>query len=228
MQDGIKITSWKTPFEPKGTAVVFDIFRCSTTIHCLAHRNPKKLWVASSLKAIREAEPKKLENMHVYSELSQEVICKHRYDNSPELAAHMELAEEIAVATTSGTPAMFAAKGFTKVYVGSFVNFSALVAALKEVSGPITLIPARLPSYDPPHIEDDIAAEAVRDAILGDENAGAEAIKRIRATGRVEELTEKLATGHLDTEIALDLDRFPKQVLSLKFTESPFLAEVVK
>jgi phosphosulfolactate phosphohydrolase-like enzyme len=224
----IQIRSWTETLEPRGVAVVFDIFRCSTTIHCLAARAAEQLWVAPALKTVKTVDPMAFKNMHVFSELRQEVDCAHRYDNSPELAEHVPLGQAQVVATTSGTPAMFAARGFKEVYVGSLVNFSALVRLLKQLGEHVTLIPARMPAFDPPHVEDDIAAEAMHDALLGDETAGERAAKLIRATGRVEELTKKLATGHLDTEISLHVDRFPSQIVSLAFSSSPVLAKVIK
>ncbi len=224
----IRIQSWMEPFRSDGIAVVFDVFRCSTTVHCLAARNPGCLWVAPALKTVKSIDPNAFKAMHVFSELHQEVDCAHRFDNSPDLAEHVPLGNEQVVATTAGTPAMFAARNFEEVYVGSLVNFSALVKRLKDIDKPITLVPARLHSFDPPHVEDDIAAEAMHDALLGDREAGHRAAKLIRATGRVEELTKKLATGHRDTEISLDVDRFPNQIVSVSFSESPILAKVVK
>jgi phosphosulfolactate phosphohydrolase-like enzyme len=135
------------------------------------------------------------------------------------------------VATTTGTPAMFAAKKFEKVYVGSFVNFSALVAALSSYEGAITLIPAAVPDWE--HVEDEIACQTVATALEGFSNMPefvrecAESGKaRILASPRPSILAGKLVTGVEDVEIALEIDRV-SQVLSLRFDDS-VLAEVKK
>ena len=126
---------------------------------------------------------------------------------------------------------MFAAYKFRKVFVGSFVNFSALVKSLSEFDGPITLIPAAVPDWQ--HVEDEIACQSVATALEGFANIPdfvrqcAESGKeRILASHRPGHLAGKLTTGTDDVRIALEIDRFP-QLLSLKFDGS-LLAEVVK
>jgi phosphosulfolactate phosphohydrolase-like enzyme len=214
-----------------GAAVVFDIFRCCTTIHCLKTLGRGPLFVAPSLK---EAAPdSRIREMRVFSELSQPVDCRERFDNSPLSASTTDWVEgrPALVATTTGTPAMFAARHFEKVFVGSFVSFSALVARLSAFEGPITLIPAAVPEWQ--HVEDEIACQAVATALEGFSNmpdfvrqcaeAGRE---RILASHRPTHLAGKLVTGAEDVRIALEIDRCP-QVLSIEFDDSP-LAEVRK
>ncbi len=231
-QSRISIRSWLEPFPSfEGVAVVFDIFRCSTTVHCLASRGEGPLFVAPSLK--EAASDDRVRDMRVFSELSQPVDCKERFDNSPLHAStkSWENGRPALVATTTGTPAMFAAYKFEKVFVGSFVNFSSLVRELAAFDGPITLIPAAVPEWL--HVEDEIACQSVATALEGFANIPdfvrqcAEAGKeRILASPRPVHLAGKLATGTDDVRIALEIDRFP-QLLSLKFDGS-LLAEVVK
>jgi phosphosulfolactate phosphohydrolase-like enzyme len=226
----ISIRTWVEPFPShEGLAVVFDVFRCSTTIHSLFSRGIGPVFVASSLKEVKEEA--RLRGMRVFSELSQPVESLARFDNSPHhaLGTDWDPAHSALVATTTGTPAMFAARKFERVYVGSLVNFSALVAHLSSLNKPITLIPATFP--DAKHVEDDITAQAMATALEGFANmpefvhqCGMQAREQILACGRVEHLREKLPTGAEDTEIALSLDRFP-QVLYLDF-QGPFFAEV--
>jgi phosphosulfolactate phosphohydrolase-like enzyme len=214
----------------EGVAVVFDIFRCSTTIHCLAARAAGLLYVAPSLKEVA-GEPR-VREMRVFSELSQPVDCLERFDNSPLQASNTpwKIGAASLVATTTGTPAMFAARSFKKVYVGSFVNFSALVRALAEFEGPITLIPAAVPDWQ--HVEDEIACQAVATALEGFTNipefvreCAESALVRIAASPRPALLSKKLATGTDDVKIALDVDRVGDQLLALHFVDSLF-AEV--
>ena len=233
MNGKLSIRSWLEPFAaPAGVAVVFDIFRCSTTIHCLAQRNEGALFVAPSLKEV--AGDERVRAMRVFSELSQPVECRERNDNSPLRASETPWppSTPALVATTTGTPAMFAARGFEKVYVGSLVNFSALVATLSAYRGPITLIPAAVPEWS--HVEDEIACQAVATALEGFSNlpefvreCAARARERILASSRPEVLTRKIVTGADDVRISLEIDRVGDQVLSLNFLD-PLFAEVRK
>lgn len=225
----IEIRSWLEPFpSTKGYAVVFDVFRCSTTIHTLLHQNPG-VWVAPSLKSVQENP--RIREMRVFSELSQPVECLERYDNSPHQALTQPWPKnrESLVATTTGTPAMFAARSFEKVLVGSLVNFSALVTYLSEQNKPITLIPAAFPEAK--HVEDEITAQALATALEGFANMPdfvsqcAEAAKdKIIASGRPEFLSKKLPTGSEDVTLAMDIDRF-SQLAFLEF-ESDLFARV--
>lgn len=232
MQSRVSIRTWLEPFPSwKGAAVVFDIFRCSTTVHCLAAQATGPLFVAPSLKDA--ATDERVRAMRVFSELSQPVECAERFDNSPLHASTKawEKGRPALVATTTGTPAMFAAYKFEKVFVGSLTNFSALVKALSAFDGPITLIPAAVPEWQ--HVEDEIACQSVATALEGFSNIPdfvrqcAEAGKeRILASPRPTHLAGKLSTGADDVKIALEIDRFP-QLLSLRFDGS-LLAEVIK
>jgi len=228
----LSIRSWLEPFpDSKGVAVVFDIFRCSTTIHCLAERAAGPIFVAPSL---READADdRVHSMRVFSELSVDIACRERFDNSPfhAVTKPWEAGVPALVATTTGTPAMFAARGFEKVYVGSLVNFSALVAELAAYDGPVTLIPAAVPEWQ--HVEDEIACQAVATALEGFSNlpefvreCGENARERILASPRPANLAAKIPTGAEDIKIALEIDRTP-QVLSLAFDDS-ILAKVIK
>jgi phosphosulfolactate phosphohydrolase-like enzyme len=228
MPRSLSIRSWLEPFpSAEGAAVVFDIFRCSTTIHCLAHQGRGPLFVAPSLKEV--AEDARVRPMRVFSELSQPVECGERFDNSPKhaLGSPWPQGAPALVATTTGTPAMFAARKFERVFVGSLVNFSALVRALTEYGGPITLIPAAIPEWQ--HVEDEIACQAVATALEGFANlpefvseCAQAARERILASPRPENLARKLLTGADDVRIALEVDRFPEQLLELQFIDEKF------
>lgn len=232
MKHSLSIRSWLEPFPSfEGVAVVFDIFRCSTTIHCLHAVGNGPLFVAPSLQ--EAGGDARVKGMRVFSELSQPVECRERFDNSPLHASTKPWEPGVPglVSTTTGTPAMFAAKKFEKVFVGSFVNFSSLVAALAACDRPITLIPAAVPDWQ--HVEDEIACQSVATALEGFSNMPdfvrqcAEAGKeRILASPRPKILAGKLLTGTDDVRIALEVDRTPN-VLSLRF-DSSVLAEVVR
>jgi phosphosulfolactate phosphohydrolase-like enzyme len=218
----LSIRSWLEPFpSSEGIAIVFDVFRCSTTIHCLKSLGHGPVYVAPSLQQA-EADPRTKE-MRIFSELSQKISCLERFDNSPQqaLGSPWETGLPALVATTTGTPAMFAAREFERVYVGSLVNFSALVAALAHYQGPVTLIPAAFPEAQ--HVEDEIACQAMATALEGFaimpefvRQCAEQARDRILASPRPAHLSGKIPTGAEDVRVALEVDRF-SQVLALEF-----------
>lgn len=227
----LSIRHWQDSLEPTGIAVVFDIFRCSTTIHCLQSKGASPLWIAPSLPVLAE-EKELLSTLSIFSELRTEISCRERFDNSPKLAlAHGTRDKSALVATTTGTPAMFAARNFKRVYVGSLVSFSALIKELMLTDDRITLIPAGF--KEARHVEDEIAAQAVATALDGYadiaefvQGCAEQARAQIIASGRPAELTEKLkATGAEDVAIAMDIDRFAL-VPTIQFA-SPILGKVL-
>lgn len=225
----LSIRHWQDPLDGKGVAVVFDVFRCSTTIHCLKHRGANPLWIAPNLPSLVDADFRK--DLRIFSELRTDISCLERYDNSPHLALEKGVEGKAGlVATTTGTPAMFAASHFDKVYVGSLVSFSALILELSRVEQPITLIPAAY--KDAGHVEDQITAEAVAAALDGYSNlpefvksCAERAVSLIKASGRSDHLAGKLATGLEDVTIAMDVDRF-SFVPQIKFS-TPTLGRVL-
>ena len=212
----LSIRDWRElPEKRQGIAVVFDVFRCSTTVQCLHHHRPGNLWVARSLDALKTLAAE----FRIFSELPDQLACHARYDNSPAAALGDDISVDadhpFVVATTSGTPAMFAARDYNAVLVGALTNFSALVEYLATIDDDITLIPAAKPDSD--HVEDNIVAQAVAVALNGycDD---AEFIRRcaeqsatqIRQSGRPDHLTERLPTGAEDMALALEIDRYRK------------------
>lgn len=222
MTPRLTIRSWTESFlHHNGIAVVFDVFRCTTTIACLHSKRAGDLFVAPSLASVENEA--RVREMRVFSELSQPVHCLERFDNSPIQALQSEWKAGVPalVATTTGTPAMFAARNFSKVYLGNLTNFSATVKFLSEFNGPVTLIPAAFPTSG--HVEDEIACQAMATALEGFSNlpdfvrqCGEQARERILASPRPTNLAGKIPTGKEDIEIALDLDRF-SHTLSIDF-----------
>jgi phosphosulfolactate phosphohydrolase-like enzyme len=230
MSRSISIAGWQEGFSsPQGVAVIFDIFRCSTTVHTLMGRRKGPVWVAPSIAKV--SEQTNVKEWAVFSELSQPTPCLERFDNSPHQASEYpwKSNERTVVATTTGTPALFAAKGFSDVLVGSLVGFSALIKHLDSVDGPITLIPAAIRKDQ---VEDGIVAQAVATALDGYSSiadfvtqCGQRAIEEIVSSGRPRILEDRLPTGKADMRHCLWQDRDPF-VLRLQFEETSGLAKV--
>lgn len=233
MQSRLSIRSWQEPAPPtSGVAVAFDIFRCCTTIHTLFARGAGEVYVARTLKDA--ALDPRVKSWRVFSELSQDIECAERFDNSPTRASSFEWADRrpALVATTSGTPSFFAAKTFERVYIGSLVNYSALVRHLLELNKPVTLFPSALSGSG--HVEDEIAAYGVATALEGFANmpdfvrqCGEQAVERVQSSPRPAALAGKISTGAEDARLALSLDRFD-QVLCLEFEPENPIARVVR
>lgn len=222
----IAIRNWReleTPAE--GIAVIFDVLRCSTTIQSLLSSKPRDhILVSKSLDQLKTIS----NDFVIFSELTTEVSCAKRFDNSPAAALEFSTPDTCLVATTSGTPAIFAARNFEKVYVGSLANFSALVSHLAKYEGKISLLPAAKP--ESPHIEDGVVAEQLAIALDGysDDatfvNACAQqALAKIESSGRIADIQNAD-----DVQICLDIDRydFVPQVDFQPWCNIPGLAKV--
>ncbi len=235
----IQIRNWRelaTPFY--GDAVVFDIFRCSTTVQTLlSNKKRETILVSRSLDHLKTL----CHDFSIFSELKTSLRCALRFDNSPAEAIQFHQMSDCLVSTTSGTPAMFAAKNFQNVYIGSLANFSALVRLLTNNNertgndGQITLLPAADPSGN--HVEDELVAEQIAIALDGYATdsefvraCADQARAKIEASGRVEHLIGKLNTGADDVQICLDIDRYdfvPKVDFS-PWCNTPGLARVYR
>lgn len=195
----------------------------------------RDVWVAKSLEPLKTQAGK----FRIFSELPETLACRARYDNSPHAALlpeNREAADDpMLVATTSGTPALFAARGYDEVWVGALTNFSALIRALAREERNITLLPAADPASD--HVEDGIVAQDIAIALdgfcLDDEfvqSCGKKSVEKILASGRKEFLEQKLPTGAPDMRLALALDRYD-YLMKINFqpgSNIPGLARVVK
>lgn len=229
----IEIRNWRDlEKNVEGDAVVFDVFRCSTTVQTLlANEQRENVLVSRSLDHLKTL----CGDFSIFSELEAQLKCVKRFDNSPAEAIQYKDLNDCLVSTTSGTPAMFAAKKFQNVYIGSLANFSALVKLLTESNDKITLLPAADPTGN--HVEDELVAEQIAIALDGysqDQEfvraCAEQARAKIEASGRVEHLSQKLPTGADDMQICLDIDRYdfvPKLDFS-PWCNTPGLARVFR
>lgn len=210
-QSDITIRDWRNlPATVSGDAIIFDVFRCSTTLQSLLSKDCENVMVTQSLDKIKTL----CSDFRIFSELPEVVACRKRFDNSPASAeSQIDFSANNLVATTSGTPAIFAARNFDRVFIGSLANFSSIVRLLQNKTAPITLLPAAKP--DSTDVEDGIVAEQIAIALDGYATDSAfvracaeQAKAKIESSGRIQYLEDKLETGVRDMKICMDIDRF--------------------
>ena len=140
-------------------------FVAPPTLQCLLSHRTDEVWVARQLDGVKSLAGE----FKIFSELPEDLSCRARYDNSPAKALadenQADAQSPFLVVTTSGTPAMFAARSFEEVWVGALTNFSSIVQLLSQEERSITLIPAAKPSSD--DLEDGIVAQEIAIALDG-------------------------------------------------------------
>lgn len=117
----------------RGVCVVIDVFRACTTACVLCERGAKVLAAPDLASALRwrSAAPDRL----VLAERGGVPCPEADLGNSPHLALAWDLEEkEVAMNTSSGTPALFGAAETAEVLLlGAFINASAVERRLREL-----------------------------------------------------------------------------------------------
>ena len=173
--------------------VVIDVLRFSTTLCALLTAGRKDIRATGTPETLLKAPG--LESADVFSELDFKFPGR-RFDNSPELALRYGKADRIAyVTTTSGSRALMASRGASRVFIGGFANFDAVLERLRKVRGRIWLVPAA-PPIRPNAIEDELCANAFMQGLRGRKNAAAQALSKLKRSARIPEfLGLRLRTG---------------------------------
>src|SRR5208282_216612 len=139
----------------RGTAVVIDALRFSTTLCALVTAGRHDIRVTDTPETLLQTSG--LKSADVFSELDFKFPGR-RFDNSPELALRNGRSGRIAyVTTTTGSKALLACCGASRVLIGGFANFSAVLKRLRKVRGKIWFVPAA-PPLRPKAIEDELCA----------------------------------------------------------------------
>lgn len=190
-----------------GTAVVIDVLRFSTTLCALLTAGRKDIRATDTPEALLQSAG--LKSADLFSELDFE-FSGRRFDNSPELALRHGRADRIAyVTTTSGSRALWASRGASRVFIGCFANFDAILRRLRKVRGRIWFVPAA-PPIRPSAIEDELCAKAFIQGLRGRKDAARQAISKLRQTSRIAEFFAlRLRTGRKDLAYCLDIDGLP-------------------
>jgi 2-phosphosulfolactate phosphatase len=128
-----------TPAEVRGTAtrhtvVVIDVLRAtSTIIHALVNGARSVVPVASVEDAARKADQIGRDAVLLCGERDSEPIRGFQLGNAPEeFTAERVGGKTLIMTTTNGTPALLAAHGAERVYVGALINLSAVARRIVE------------------------------------------------------------------------------------------------
>lgn len=125
-----------------GVAVVIDILRASTTIvHALAS-GAAEIWPCQSIEeARRVAEGIPRDSVLLGGERGGERIEGFDLGNSPlEYGSDRVTGKTVVFTTTNGTRALQRCRTADRVFIGAFVNQSALVRVLKRDERPVHLV----------------------------------------------------------------------------------------
>jgi 2-phosphosulfolactate phosphatase len=113
---------------------VIDVLRASTTIACALHNGARNVVpLASADEVITRA--KQFERSKVLLAGEQKMLAVPGFDagNSPrEFTREAVAGKTVLLTTTNGTQALLAVQGARDVVVGSYVNFSAVLALLRS------------------------------------------------------------------------------------------------
>lgn len=194
-------------------AVVIDVLRAtSTAIVLLSGGARRVLVVATPADLARLPAPPGASRYLVFSELdASRASGLDCVDNSPAVAAEVDLAGRVPVlVTTNGTRALAAAVPRARtVLVASFGNLSALAAHLAASADRVTLLPAGDFAGGEPRTEDELCADALA-ALLEGRAPDLPAIDAaIRQDARVQRRIARHPELVRDVDLSLAVDRHP-------------------
>jgi 2-phosphosulfolactate phosphatase len=127
------------PEHARGTVVVFDVLRATTSITAALASGAKEVHVFGSLDEVRQAAPS------VGGLLCGESKClrPEGFDlgNSPgDYTSEIVTAKTVLLATTNGTRALVAARHAQHLLVGSLVNAAGVARKIADLNQPVTLL----------------------------------------------------------------------------------------
>ncbi len=185
-------------------AVVVDVLRFTTTAGVLLSRT-KRLLVASELDALNEAVFRDIAPL-VFSELSGVPEAYAREDNSPAVAARVELGERIPVLiTTNGTVTVAAASAIADhVILAGFPYIGAVAQTIKQrwSAARVAIVSAAGYHKRVRRTEDDACSEALLDLLEDRVPNFASIEERCRADSHIHERLARNSTLEEDVAMA--------------------------
>jgi 2-phosphosulfolactate phosphatase len=195
-------------------AVVLDVLRATSTIVEALANGARTVFPAPSIdEAVRLAQNIGREQVLLCGERRCLPVEGFDYGNSPrDYTAERVTGKSLVLTTTNGTPALLASSGARRTLVGSFLNLGAVVDALVEDGGPVTVICAGREKRFA--LEDAVCAGAIVLGLRGrldgslelnDAAAAAEFLARTRLPD-LERLLGETAAGRQLFEVGLGED----------------------
>ena len=140
----------------KGTCIVIDVFRMSTTITCILKKKPKNLFLFN----------KNLVNQNLIK--FSEVDRSAKYDNSPYKALISDIENKnVSIQSDNGTKVLKKVKNFEEVLICSFSNITSIIKYLKKREcNNIIIIPAGRLKTKKETIEDNLCANFLKNKLI--------------------------------------------------------------
>lgn len=140
----------------KGTCVVIDVFRVSTTISCILEKKPKELYIYHN--------KLKKKNLIKFSEVDKSAT----YDNSPHRALLSKIENKyVSIQSDNGTKVLEKVKDFDEVLICCFANISAIVDYIKKKKiVDLKIVPAGRLKVKKKTIEDTLCADFLKKKLL--------------------------------------------------------------
>ncbi len=161
----------------KGTAVLIDVFRATSTIPVMFLRNARSVRPFPKIREARKFARSNRDAVLVGERFGIRVPG-FDFNNSPSDILEAELeGKDIAFTSTNGTRVLNLLSGSDRILIASFINHSATVEKLKE-SEEVWLVRADRP--DGVSQEDEIYADYLKKSLLGEKPDLEEYKKRIR------------------------------------------------
>ncbi|MEM0155371.1 MAG: 2-phosphosulfolactate phosphatase [Thermoplasmataceae archaeon] len=169
----------KTEKFPESTKVLVDIFRSTSTMPIMIRNGAKYIIPTKTVKEARSIRREHPEYILAGERLGKRVP-RFDYGNSPYEVWSKDFTDKIIIFTsTNGTKVLEKIKGRGEIYVGSFINISAIVSALSNEQYVSIVVSGR---PDGIADEDLFFAEHLRERLLGKESSVEDYISKVKAS----------------------------------------------
>lgn len=191
----------------KGTAIIIDVFRASSTILVCLHNGSKEIIPVNSVEKaflLKEKHPSYI----LVGERNGKKIDGFDYGNSPSTMASLDLKNKtIILSTSSGTKGIIQAENTDECLIASFTNISKVISYLKEKNPKdVAIIPMGLNATTPAR-EDDLCAEYIIKSLQNKQIEYTIMMNQIKKSSGFKRLQR--LNQHQDIPYCLQLNRFP-------------------
>ena len=189
----------------KGTVIVIDVIRASTTLITLVANGVQKVIISPTIEGAYLLK-KRFPHAILVGERYGILPLGFDYDNSPShILAHDLKNSTIIFTTTNGSHAILNAHKADKFLIGSFINASSIVKYLRR-NKPKYVSLLAVGSKSPGRIEDEACARYLQDLLIGKKSNVEKIRSKILKSITADRLEKFKDNGDLD--ICLSLDRY--------------------
>lgn len=191
----------------KGSAIIIDVFRASSTILVCLHKGSREIIPVESVEKalfLKEKHP----SWVLVGERNGKKIEGFDYGNSPSTIASLDFKNKtIILSTSSGTKGIVHTENTEECLIASFTNISKVISYLTEKNPKdVSIIPMGL-NATTPAVEDDLCAEYIVQSLQNKQIEYAKMIKEIKQSQGFQRLQR--LKQYQDISYCLQLNRFP-------------------